>query len=193
MKKEIFYIQKYCYINSAEEVDITAIPPLQRRKLSPVDKIALYVMDKVFEPDVKEIVFASRYGEFTRLKTIIEQYSEMNEVSPAQFSGSVHNYPAGFFTLYKKLNIPYYAIASAENTLSSGLVKSVLSNADKTLFCYADKVGTAAVVSQNEGGIKCRITNGEDNNSDEFSNFIDFLEGKTHMFNSRLCKIERIN
>ena len=141
--------------------------------------------------NIEEIVFASRYGEFARLKTIIEQYSEIGEVSPAQFSGSVHNYLAGFFTLEKKSNIPYYATASAENTLSAGLIKSVLSFRNNILFCYADEYGVACIISKDAGGIKCAMTSGGNDNADEAGSFIDFLEGKTPVFESPLCRIER--
>ena len=99
-----FYIKDFCYIKSAEEIDVSSIPPLVRRKLSPIDKAALSTMIKVFDNNVEEIVFSSQYGEHTRLDTLITQYKEAGEVSPAQFSGSVHNFPAGFFTLINKLN-----------------------------------------------------------------------------------------
>lgn len=191
MKKDIFYIRKYHYIKSEAELDLSSIAPLQRRRLSLADKIAFTVMDKVFDENIEEIVFASRYGEFARLKTIIEQYSEIGEVSPAQFSGSVHNYLAGFFTLEKKSNIPYYATASAENTLSAGLIKSVLSFRNNILFCYADEYGVSCIISKDAGGIKCAMTRGSNDNIDEAGSFIDFLEGKTPVFESPLCRIER--
>ncbi len=191
MKKDIFYIRKYHYIKSEAELDLSSIAPLQRRRLSLADKIAFTVMDKVFDENIEEIVFASRYGEFARLKTIIEQYSEIGEVSPAQFSGSVHNYLAGFFTLEKKSNIPYYATASAENTLSAGLIKSVLSFRNNILFCYADEYGVACIISKDAGGIKCAMTSGGNDNADEAGSFIEFLEGKTPVFESPLCRIER--
>ncbi len=191
MKKDIFYIRKYHYIKSEAELDLSSIAPLQRRRLSLADKIAFTVMDKVFDENIEEIVFASRYGEFARLKTIIEQYSEIGEVSPAQFSGSVHNYLAGFFTLEKKSNIPYYATASAENTLSAGLIKSVLSFRNNILFCYADEYGVSCIISKDAGGIKCAMTSGGNDNADEAGSFIDFLEGKTPVFESPLCRIER--
>lgn len=52
-----FYIKDFCYIKSAEEIDVSSIPPLVRRKLSPIDKAALSTMIKVFDNNVEEIVF----------------------------------------------------------------------------------------------------------------------------------------
>lgn len=141
-----FYIKDFCYIKSAEEIDVSSIPPLVRRKLSPIDKAALSTMIKVFDNNVEEIVFSSQYGEHTRLDTLIAQYKEAGEVSPAQFSGSVHNYPAGFFTLINKLNIPYYALSAGENSFYAGLVKSVISGKE-TMFTYADTYNEIKAVS----------------------------------------------
>ena len=62
------------------------------------------------------------------------------------FSGSVHNYPAGFFTLINKLNIPYYALSAGENSFYAGLVKSVISGKE-TMFTYADTYNEIKAVS----------------------------------------------
>ena len=192
MKKTIFYINGFYCANSPEDIDVSFIPPLLRRKLSPVDKACICAIEKVFRDDIDELVFSSEYGEITRLDSIISQYQELNEVSPAQFSGSVHNYPAGFFTLYKKLNIPYYALASGKNSISAGLVKSILSNKENILFCYADTLALACIISKNKGGIKCSFESTMEENNDEYNSFSDFLEGKTKYFKTQLGSIERV-
>ena len=188
MKKTIFYINDFFYAQSADEIDISDIPPLLRRKLSPVDKACLSALNKIYHENTEELVFSSSYGEITRLKTIISQYQEFNEVSPAQFSGSVHNYPAGFFTLYKKINIPYYALASGKNSISAGLIKAVLSDKKNVLFVYADELCLACNISKLEGKIKCSYEFGEKESSDEFSAFADFLEGKNKIFKTNEIK-----
>ena len=192
MKKTIFYINDFFYAQSADEIDISDIPPLLRRKLSPVDKACLSALNKIYHENTEELVFSSSYGEITRLKTIISQYQEFNEVSPTQFSGSVHNYPAGFFTLYKKINIPYYALASGENSISAGLVKAVMSDKKNVLFVYADELCLACNISKSEGKIKCSFEFGEtEENQDEFSTFTDFLEGKNKIFKTKFGIFKR--
>ena len=192
MKKTIFYISDFYCADSPEDIDISDIPPLLRRKLSPVDKACLSACNKIFRDDIEEFVFSSAYGEITRLDSIISQYKEFNEVSPAQFSGSVHNYPAGFFTLYKKLNIPYYAAASGENSVSAGLIKAVLSKRNNVLFCYADDLAAACIINKNQGKIKCTFSHQSENNNDEFRSFSDFLKGKTKTFKTLFGSFERI-
>ena len=192
MEKTTFYINDFYYIKSDDEIDVSDIPPLLRRKLSPVDKVAISTLNKIFSSDIEEIVFSSAYGEITRLKSIISQYQEFNEVSPAQFSGSVHNYAAGFFTLYKKINIPYYALASGENSVSAGMVKTVLSDKNNILFCYADNAGVSCIVNKREGKIKCTFEPSPSDCPNELEAFADFLDGKSNLFKTKFGIFERI-
>ena len=62
------------------------------------------------------------------------------------YKRQVHNYPAGFFTLINKLNIPYYALSAGENSFYAGLVKSVISGKE-TMFTYADTYNEIKAVS----------------------------------------------
>lgn len=184
--KNCFYIKDFYYIRDESEIDVSFVSPLIRRKLSLLDKVALATTEKVFDKKVEELVFSSEYGEFKRLDTIIGQYQEINEVSPAQFSASVHNYPISFFTLYKKLNIPYHAISSGENSLEAGLIKSIISNKE-TLFTYADTKdvikGVSCLISPAKGKIKIEYDDAPSENM-EFNDFINFLEGKIDTFTS---------
>lgn len=183
MKSIPFCIEKFSYVVSEEQIDVSSIPPLVRRKLSLLDKVALTTMVKLFEPDkVDEIVFSSEFGEFSRLDCLIEQYQEFKEASPAVFSASVHNYPVGFFTQFNKLDIPYYALSSGENSLSAGLIKSINK---RTLFTYADVFdGIASVsclINPNKNGMEFLVGNYKNEN---FEAFIEFLNGDRDYFMS---------
>ena len=193
-----FYINKYYFIKTKKEVDVSSLSPIIRRRLGSLDKAVFTTISRVFENDIREIVYSSQKGESERLNAIIAQYEEFNEVSPAQFSASVHNFPVGFFTLYNKLNIPYYAIASGKNSLSAGIIKSVIAKNKPVLFCYADfdiePSSVACVISweKNISAMKCILTPDDCEIENEFSNFTDFLEGKSGVFQGGLCKIERV-
>lgn len=183
MKSIPFSIEKFSYVVSEEQIDVSSIPPLVRRKLSLLDKVALTTMVKLFESDkVDEIVFSSEFGEFSRLDCLIEQYQEFKEASPAVFSASVHNYPVGFFTQFNKLDIPYYALSSGENSLSAGLIKSINK---RTLFTYADVFdGIASVsclINPNKNGMEFLVGNYKNEN---FEAFIEFLNGNRDYFMS---------
>ena len=175
MKNLPFCIEKFSYIVSEEQIDVSFISPLVRRKLSLLDKAALTTMFKVFElQGVEEIVFSSECGEFTRLDNLIKQYQEFGETSPATFSTSVHNYPVSFFTLYNKLNLPYCALSAGKSSLGAGLVKSLQK---RTLFTYADIYdgvkSVSCIISPNKSGLEFSVGSYE---NESFENFIAFLK-----------------
>ena len=156
MKIGPVFIRNFYFTN---EADVTFLPSLMRRKLSSLDKIALTVMEKVYIPEVQEIVFASQKGEVDRLNKIIEQYKESEEVSPAQFSASVHNYPVGFFTLYKKINIPYFALAAGDKTFKNAFIEAAISKYENVMFVYAENdFALACIISKKDGKIKVERT-----------------------------------
>lgn len=192
--KNYFYIKDFYYIKDENEVDVSFVSPLIRRKLSLLDKTVLALTEKVFNENIKELVFSSEYGEFKRLDTIISQYQEMGEVSPAQFSASVHNYPVSFFTLYKKLNLPYHAVSSGENSLAAGLVKSIISKKE-TLYTYTDVKdgiqGVSCLLSQTDGKLKIEYDSTPSSNMD-FEKFIDFLIGKSEIYTSIFGTFKKI-
>lgn len=132
------YVKKFCFFDNLEACDLSFIPPLIRRRLSKLDRMSIYGLENSYTDDIENIVFSSFYGEYERLVKIIEQYKADKEVSPNNFSGSVHNFPVGFFLLNKKNPIPYNAISSDENNISYGLLTSLISNFSNILYCYSD-------------------------------------------------------
>lgn len=154
-----FSIKKFV-IKTAENTEVSFLPPMARRKLSTLDKTALCVMNELFESIPQEkrnlkIVFASRYGELDRLKKLVAQYTRENEVSPATFSGSVHNSAAGQFSLLNKITESYNSVSAEKDTFSAGLIEAVLTAKEgcDVLFCCCD-----AVEAENAGGFGCIIS-----------------------------------
>lgn len=196
MKTKVFYIKSFSIIESETDLDISNIPPLVRRRMGGLDKFALSTIQKTFSPSVEEIVFTSNQGEIDRLEKLIEQYTSQDEVSPAQFSASVHNYPVSFFTQFNKLSTPYTALSAGENSISAGIVKALISTKNEILFTYADSKpalrSVSILLSKTEGGIKCEFSNG---NSEccEFEALKNFLTNKSDSFESKLCNLKRVS
>ena len=140
MKENIleFYVNKVKILETTDDINLNFVPSIMRRRMSFLDKVTLSVMNEIFTENVQNIVFSSQYGEVERLLKIIDQYVESKEVSPNVFSGSVHNYPVGFFLLNKQKAIPYNVLSACENSISSGLLASVISVYNNILFCYSD-------------------------------------------------------
>ena len=203
MKENIleFYVNKFCFLDGLENVDITFIPPILRRKTSPLDKIALSTMNKAYSDDIQYVVFSSQFGEVERLLKIIEQYSLNKEVSPNIFSASVHNYPVGFFLFNIKKPLPYTALSALSSSISSGLISSIVSEYNNTLFCYADvndnKITSFTVnlsKSESKNSTKFRLTlENNDNIKDDFFAFVELFKGNKDEIITPMFKIERIS
>lgn len=191
-----FYIEKFSKFDP-ENCNLSEVPMLVRRKLGQLDKGILAPVFEIYEDGIEEIVFSSEFGEIDRLNTIIESYREFNEVSPIKFSGSVHNYPAGLICQLKGITVPYHAISAGENSLSTGLVKSFISDKSKVIFCYGESFpaikSVACLISKSGSGIKCRFTKSAiEGESDEFSAFEKFLKGNVTTFKTPCGIIERV-
>ena len=134
-----FYIYKSSYIK--EEVpDVSFLPMLMRRKLSSIGKAAIYVMNEIYEKNDINLVYASNYGEFERVKKLLNQKNTDGEMSPTGFSFSVHNSSVGLFSLLNHINLSYNSISAGENSLAAGILESIISDKD-VLFCFAESIG----------------------------------------------------
>ena len=121
--------------------DVSFIPPMERRRLTALEKAALSVAWKAQNaagctPDA--IVFASRWGEIGTTLKLMRQMFEEHEMSPAGFSNSVHNAAPGYFSLLTKNHAPYTAVAAAERTFEMGLLEAS-TYPGRVLFVYAEE------------------------------------------------------
>lgn len=187
-----FDIKKYSYCLEEDSEVLKKIPMLIRRKLSNFNKLALTNILKVYDSNIENIVFASQYGEFERLLKLIEQYNAENEISPIQFSSSVHNYLSGIFCLTNNITVPYYALSAGTQSLSNGLIYSAISKKD-TLFCYADSFKSnecvACIVTPKQSNITFEKSINQTN--ENFSDFIEFLKGAKNTFNTKIGVLSR--
>lgn len=186
-----FYIKKISH-STGENIDLSQIPMMMRRKLSPVGKIALSTLLQCYDGDDVKLTYASRYGELERVVKLIKQEHEENEISPIGFSFSVHNSTIGLFSLMNKIHSPYNSISAGENSFCLGLLDAAM-NKVKTLFCYAESVDRFESISMlidNEGqGEHVRIIPNTQNL--EPNNFTEFIKGGRYI--CPLYIMERVN
>lgn len=197
MKPLEFYINKFKYLDN--DIDVSFIPPILKRRLSLLDKTALTVLKQTISDDVEYLLFSSQYGQIDRLNKIIEQYKSEQETSPNLFSCSVHNYSLGFFLLNIKKTVPYTALSSYKNSIAEGILAAVISKYDNTLFCYADAnngitnafaLNMSKAPSQN--GVKYILKQEQNNISDEsYDNFIKLFCGNIDYIKTQNYTIER--
>lgn len=192
-----FFIYKTSYSTDLD-TDLSFVPMMTRRKLSPLAKCAFSTIYKCFDKDDINLVFASQYGEVDKLNSLIEQYTSENEVSPIAFSSSVHNNTIGTFSLLNKINSKYNAISAGECSLSNGFLEAIIAD-ETTLFCYADTIPEIKSVScligniQKDDADEIELTlQKNDSMGDEFKNFIKFLNKEEKYFLSPFYCLRRL-
>lgn len=70
-------------------------------------------------------VFASRHGGFHNLLSMLEALSADLPLSPARFSHSVHNTPAGLFSIWARNHCASNSVAAGDATFGFGFVEAV--------------------------------------------------------------------
>lgn len=119
--------------------DVSFVPPLERRRLTGVEKAALAVAWKVYpQGEAIPVVFASRWGEIGTTVKLMRQQHDEGEMSPAGFANSVHNATPGHFSLLTKNTAPYTAIAAGPDSYVMGLLEAS-TYPGKVLFVYAEE------------------------------------------------------
>ena len=124
---------------SSPKPDGGFVPPMERRRLTALEKAALSVAWTVY-PHGEQIpvVFASRWGEIGTTLKLMRQMHDEGEMSPAGFSNSVHNAAPGHLSLLAKDKAPYTAIAAGPESYEMGLVEAS-TYPGRVLFVYAEE------------------------------------------------------
>ena len=108
-----------------EPIVFDNIPPMMRRRMSNLTKLALQTALHISEQQqIDYIIFSSRHGELHRTVNLVESIIEGDDASPIAFSQSVHNTAAGLYTIITKQPIPVTSLSAAEHTLHSALIEA---------------------------------------------------------------------
>ena len=118
--------------------DVSFVPPMERRRLTGVERAALSVAWQVKAEGEIPVVFASRWGEIGVTAKLMQQFHADGEMSPAGFSASVHNATPGALSLLTRNHAPYTAIAARARSLEAGLLEA-LALKRPAVFVYAEE------------------------------------------------------
>lgn len=123
--------------------DISFISARNRRRLSTMAKAVLYCAERCCAGvDSPQIVFASRHGEESRTMEMLADIVRGEEISPTDFSLSVHNSTAGILSISKENRSPATALAAGDDSFGWGLVEAYMiwkTDPDtKVLYLYCD-------------------------------------------------------
>ena len=115
------------------EVRLTAhgaLPPVERRRVCESVKLALTVgMEAVAatgrSPDGLATIFASSAGDGSVIHEICESLARPErEVSPTRFHNSVHNAPAGYWSIATRSHAPSMSLCAYEWSFAAGLIEA---------------------------------------------------------------------
>ncbi len=107
----------------APKVDF--LPAAMRRRVSRLNRMALWAARHCagnIVPDYS--VFGSRHGDLEQTVGLTDDALEGRDLSPTEFSLSVHNTAAGLYSLAQKSRQPSTAIASGKDTFAMALLEA---------------------------------------------------------------------
>lgn len=143
------------------EISLQQIPPIKRRRLNGLSKLAMHTSlgcleDSGIEPSQPLTVFGSQHGELNRTVSIVEGMLKDHEVSPKDFSLSVHNATLGLYSIFSKNKQPGTSIAAESNTFGYALVESYnllqrFPDSKVLLTCFDMEVGQPFAELQRKG------------------------------------------
>ena len=195
MNREVT-IAAWSVLEAGTPPDVSFVPPLVRRRFSPLQKIFFALTKAVADDAEREIVFASRDGEDTLTRRIVDDFHADGSVSPQRFSTSVYNAAPGLWSVQTKNHAAYTAIAAGDDSIECGLLES-LGSAALPLFVCAEETGEGygASVRFADGaeGRRIAVTDAKaGGTSIDFRAWADFLSGKTHELNGRWLNLREI-
>lgn len=138
--KRVLRISSWASLPPGAEADVSFVPPLVRRRLSPLQKLFFSLARSVGAEPPLPVVFASRDGEDALTRWIVAEFNEAGAVSPNRFSSSVYNAAPGLWSVMTKNRAPYTAIAAGDDSVECGFLELLFAGAPAA-FVYAEETG----------------------------------------------------
>jgi hypothetical protein len=121
----------------------TPVPVLLRRRVSPLGQAALRAAWGLPDVATARLVAASRHGEYARTLTIFDSLVARTEVSPADFTLSVHHALLGLLSIATGNRQGHTAVAAGPESFGFGLLEAaaclVERPAQPVVFLYYDE------------------------------------------------------
>jgi hypothetical protein len=105
--------------------DLSFLPLMQRRRLTPLARAAVAVAWDCWQPGNQiPTIFCSTHGETTSCFNILSVLADNQDVSPTQFTLSVHSGVAAVFSILTKNQAAYIAMAPGEDNHTNALLEA---------------------------------------------------------------------
>jgi hypothetical protein len=117
----------YCPTIAAAPPTLGFLPPLQRRRLSPLARMAVACAWPLADRrPAMPVVYASHHGETTRNFELLQCLARDEPLSPTSFSLSVHNATAGLWSILRKETVETVALSASGDGLESAIAEACL-------------------------------------------------------------------
>lgn len=104
------------------------LPPLFRRRCSPLSRLMLHVAYAACGPEtigVLPTVFASRYGELALTLSLLDTLARSEPLTAAGFTHSIHNTQVGLFSIAAKNREMATALSAGANTFPCAVLEAL--------------------------------------------------------------------
>ena len=98
---------------------------LLRRRVTPIGQQALSAAWGLPETKDARLILSSRHGEFSRTLSLLEDVTNKSEVSPADFTLSVHHALIGLLSIAQRNPKGHIAVASGSESFCFGLLEAI--------------------------------------------------------------------
>lgn len=106
--------------------EVQKIPMMTARRMSKGCRAAVEVATSLMKKhSVDSLVFSSRHGELNRSEKIFSNLANNADVSPTDFSMSVHNAASAMTSIQQKFHGPVTSIAAGTDSLHSALIEAL--------------------------------------------------------------------
>ncbi len=126
MKTASFRLRGWGYWTPDCVVEHTnAVPALLRRRVTPLGRQALSSAWELPETANARLILSSRHGEFSRTLSLLEAAANRSDLSPADFTLSVHNALIGLLSIAHGNHKGHTAIAAGQESFCYGLLEAI--------------------------------------------------------------------
>ena len=128
-------------LRRGEDPNVSFVPPLARRRLSPLQKAFFHLARMEGSPEPVNVVFASRFGEDSLTRKLVADFKAAGEVSPKDFSASVYNAAPGAWSVFTHNKASYTAIAAGPDTVRCANIEARGMEKGPVLLVCAEEAG----------------------------------------------------
>ena len=140
--KKILHVVSTAVHDAAEECDLSFVPPMVKRRFSPLQKVVFALLNRVAPKGTSpKVVFASQGGEVKLTGDLVRTFNADGDVSPWKFSSSVYNAAVGLYSVFAGNRSTYTAIAAVDETVENSLVEALFEDGGAVWCCAEERDG----------------------------------------------------